>query len=220
MPGPLVAMAGASLVGGLAQASAARRAANAQTQASREQLDLQREMYDDQTRRFAPFLEGGTNALGAYNYELGLGQRPDDWQGLSMTPGAQFALREGRDTVESGAAMRGGLNSGATLAGLERLRMGMASQDRDNQLNRLAGLVDMGQGAAGMQAQAGNAFASMGSQSLANQGNARAAGAIGVGNALSGTMNNLAGVFGYQQQMAQPQAQPGHWQAPTARGIW
>jgi hypothetical protein len=303
MPGPLVAMAGASVVGGLAQASSARSAANAQTRAANDQIGLQREIYQDQTERFAPFLGGGTNALNAYLYEMGLGPAPmmggsapqvtefretvpgspgqyqfrgedqfdtanmagyynamgqrvglnnpaadtfrtrfrvgdqvfDDraaadafaaanpaggqaWGGLSMSPAAQFALQQGRDTVEAGAAARGGLNSGATLAGLERLRMGMAAQDRDNQLNRLAGLADMGQGAAGMQAQAGNAFAAQASNALAQRGNAQSAGAIGVGNAFGGMMNNLSGVAGYQMMANQPQAQqPRQWWNP---GQW
>ncbi len=271
-------MAGASVVGGLAQASAAKKAARAQTKAADQQVALQREVYEDQTQRFQPYLEGGGNALGAYMYELGLGDAPTiggspmeiteipgtpaqaaspqyqnmnfmgkmalqrlnsgasagdprysvggnvfdtreqaeayaqanptggtQYEGISMSPGAQFALQEGRDTVEAGAAHRGGLNSGATLEGLERLRMGLAAKDRDSQLNRLAGLTDMGQGAAGMQASAGNAFANMASTSLANKGNAQAAGAIGAGNAFSGMMDNLSGIYGYQQMMNQPQ---------------
>lgn len=291
-------MAGASAVGGLAQASAAGKAADAQTSAADQQIALQREVYEDQTQRFSPFLEGGTNALGAYLYELGLGDapmvggspaqieeftdqvpgqsgqyqfRPADrgqqggyydafgnfvgatdptaateqtrfrvgdqvfsdresaeqfaaqtptggtqYQGIDMSPGARFALEQGRDTMESGASARGSLYSGATLSGLEELRMGMAAQDRENQLNRLAGLTDMGQGAAGMQASAGNAFANMASTSLANMGNAQAAGAIGQGNAFSGMMNNLSGIYGYQQMMNQPQTMQPNALAPTS----
>ena len=73
----------ASLAGSAIQARSARsaarsqeRAAAEQTELGREQLGLQREIYDDQTERFAPFLDAGTNALAAYQYELGLGERP------------------------------------------------------------------------------------------------------------------------------------------------
>ena len=134
------------LVGASKQASAAKKASSAQERAAAQQVALQREIYEDQKERFQPFYEAGINALNPYLYEIGLADRPDDWAGLSMSPGARFALEQGRDTIEAGAAGRSGLRSGATLAGLERLRMGMAAQDRDAQLNRLAGVVDSGQG--------------------------------------------------------------------------
>lgn len=205
------AVLGSAAIGAIGANRAARaqgRAADGQLQLGREQMAENRRIYEDQTQRFAPFAGAGQNALGAYQYELGLGAQPSGYQGISMSPGAQFALGQGRDTIEAGAAMRGGINSGATLAGLERLRMGMAAQDRDSQLNRLAGLTDMGMGAAGMQANAGNALAAgnanasqfMGN-ALANQGNAAAAGAVGVGNALQGGLQNGIGLLGYQQQM-------------------
>ena len=284
----------ASLAGSAIQARSARsaarsqeRAAAEQTELGREQLGLQREIYDDQTERFAPFLDAGTNALAAYQYELGLGERPtfggtapevevvpgqqqqgevgprqgtvrpwqqqqgsgdqyrvgdrtfdsreaaeayaqqnmtggQEYQGISMSPAAQFALEQGRDTVEAGAAARGGLQSGATLAGLERLRQGMAAQDREQQLNRIGGLADMGQGAAGMQASAGSNFAQGAGQTtnfmgnaLANRGDAQASGAIGMGNAVSGGLQNIAGMFAYQNALNQPQTQASQL-APTS----
>lgn len=280
MPIGAIIGAGASLAGGAMQAGAAKSAAAAQERAAAEQIALQREIYGDQTRRFEPFYQGGQNALSAYLYEMGLGDRPmvgatmpeiielgggqsqapapmapggidqnpaDQWgqrqtqgsvtqsptgfqvggrtfatraeaetyarqnmtggtqyQGITMSPGGQFALQQGIGDVEAGASMRGGLRSGATMAGLERLRFGLSAQDRDNQLNRLAGLVDMGQGSAGMQAQAGNAFAGMASTSLANRGDAQAAGHIGAGNAYGNALGNLAGIFAYQNQQGKP----------------
>lgn len=195
-------------------ASAQKQAANQQLQLGREQMTENRRIYDDQTQRFEPFYGAGQNALGAYQYELGLGAQPEGYQGISMSPGAQFALTQGRDTIEAGAAARGGLNSGAAMAGLEKLRMGMAAQDRDTQLNRLAGMTDMGMGAAGMQANAGNALAANNANStqfmgnaLANRGNAAASGAVGVTNALQGGIQNGIGLYGYQQQMNAAQGQ-------------
>lgn len=119
------------------------------------------------------------------------------FNGIQASPAAIFALEQGRDSIEAGAAARGGLNSGATLAGLERLRFGLSAQDRDNQLNRLAGLVDSGQGAAGQQAVAGNAFAAQGSNALAQAGNARSAGIIGANNAFQNAFSNIAGSAGF-----------------------
>jgi hypothetical protein len=119
------------------------------------------------------------------------------FNGIQASPAALFALEQGRDTIEAGAAARGGLNSGATLAGLERLRFGLSAQDRDNQLNRLAGLIDSGQGAAGQQAVASNAFVGQASNALGNIGNAQSAGIIGQNNAFQNALSNLTGSAGF-----------------------
>ena len=254
MPGPVAAIAGGSLVGGLAQAGAARSASRAQTrsadqqvQLGREQLATQRDIYNEQRGvqgdvlranlgiadqlntgtvqldrdvrdaiqrqagdvfnrntgaardafgremgiltaerdaslgrlregfdfergvltgerdasldYFNPFIQGGQNALAASQYEMGLGDRPDGFSGLSMSPAARFALEQGRDTIEAGAAARGGLNSGATLQALERERMGMAAMDRETQLDRLLGMSNQGLQAGGMAAGVRDNFA-------------------------------------------------------------
>lgn len=188
-----------SIGGALIQAGSANRAANAQERASEQQLALQREMWGTTRDDYSPFRDAGGNALAAYLSEFGFGAAPDDYQGISLSPAAQFAMTQGRDIVESGGAARGGLYSGATMQGVEEMRFGMAQQDRENQLNRLAGLVDMGMSAAGMNAANNNAMAQMGSNAYANAGNARAAGAIGVGNAFANMGNNLMGLYGYQK---------------------
>lgn len=197
---PLGAILGgvASLGGAALQANAARSAANAQQRASDAQLALQRDMYDTTRADLSPFRDAGGNALAAYLFEQGLGPAPAGYQGISMSPGAQFALGQGTDAIQASAAARGGLRSGNALQALEGFRFGLAAQDRDTQLNRLAGLTDMGMNAAGMNASNANALAQMGSTSLANAGNAAAAGAIGAGNAWGGALGNLAGIFQYQ----------------------
>lgn len=200
-------MAAATLGSAAIGASSSRKAASAQAAAANDQIGLAREQFDQTREDLQPFRQAGGNALAAFNYEMGLGDQPDFWQGMSMTPGSQFAMQQGRDQMEAGAAARGGLFSGATLGGLERLRFGMAAQDRDSQLGRLAGMVDMGQGAAAQQAQASNAFVGAASNALANRGDAQAAGAIGVGNAFSGAMNNMVSILGYHNALNRPTTQ-------------
>lgn len=63
---------GSSLIG----ASSASKAAKAQKEAADAQVELSREVYNDQKTLFAPFLGAGTNALNAYLYEMGLGEAP------------------------------------------------------------------------------------------------------------------------------------------------
>lgn len=65
-----------SLAGGIIQGISANKAAKAQKSAANDQIALQRDIYNQQKELFAPFVGAGTNALSAYNYELGLGPRP------------------------------------------------------------------------------------------------------------------------------------------------
>lgn len=195
--------AGAGVAGGLAQAGAARSAAKAQQQSAEQQLALQREMWDTTRQDLSPYRNAGENYLSALNYDALGGTAPmingQQYQGIDMSPGAQFALQQGVGDIQASAAARGGLRSGNALQSLEGFRFGLAAQDRDNQLNRLAGLAGMGMNAAGMNAANNQALAQGGSNALVQAGNAQSAGAIGVGNAINGTINNLTGVWKYLQ---------------------
>lgn len=66
----------ASVAGGLIQSRSASRAASAQTQAANNDIALQRQIYEENVDRFAPYEQTGRNALNALAFELGLGARP------------------------------------------------------------------------------------------------------------------------------------------------
>lgn len=130
--------------------------------------------------------------------------------GFQETPGYQFALDEGLSAVESGAAARGGLYSGATMQALQQRGNDLANLEFGNYLSRLEGQVTRGGNAAAQSATVNQNNAQMGSNALANMGNAQAAGAIGVGNAISDTINNGIGLWQYQNTLNQyPGAQTG-----------
>jgi type II secretory pathway pseudopilin PulG len=231
MPEPITAVATAAGAGISAlgansaartQADAAQRAAEAQAAAQREAIALQKQIHEENTARFQPFYDEGRRGQEAYLYELGLGEQPQGWNALSMTPQAEFALREGVQDVEAGASYGGGLYSGRTMEALERYRQGLATQDRDNQLNRLAALGSQGQSAAAQQGAQGqfyvqgvsNALGNIGNAQAAGEigrGNALAAGTIGVGNAINSGIGNALGAYQYQQMLDRfpaPGAQP------------
>jgi len=190
---------GLGLAGSAMQARAAGRAADAQSAAADRQLALQREMYDTTRQDLSGYRDAGGNALAAYLSELGLGAAPEGYQGITLSNAGQFAMNQGFDNVQASAAARGGLRSGSALQALEQTRYGIAANDRENQLNRLAGLTDMGMGAASMNASNNNALASMGSNALANMGNAQSAGYIGQGNAWAGGLGQLGNLMGYMK---------------------
>lgn len=290
---PITAGIGASVLGGIGQASAANKAAKAQKAASDQQVQLYRDIYNDTTERFQPFYDSGTNALAAYNYELGIGPRPTfggtapaittiegkgpttlgdprfalfgggrsggrenaptptqnpgmptrysvngqmfdtmdaaqayananrtggtAYSGYTKTPGYDFRLNQGLDAIQSSAAARGGLYSGAAMRDILKYGQDYATGEYTNYLARLAGMTDTGVAAAGNQANAGaNMGAGVGS-ALASRGNASAAGAIGMGNAFSGGLQNVLGYMNYQQNLngggmtSSPRPQPNPW---------
>jgi len=198
-------MAAIGIGGGIVQANAASSAANAQERAAQAQLEESRATREIIRSDLSSYREGGERAFNALQYELGLADRPDSWQGISMTPASQFALEQGRDTIEAGASYGGGLNSGRAMQALEQYRMGLAQSDRNSQLDRLGGLASSGQNAAAQTAAAETNNLSSVTNALGNIGNAQAAGSIGVGNAISGTINNGIGLYQYQQGLGNNQ---------------
>jgi hypothetical protein len=257
-------MAGATLVGGLAQVSAAKNSAKAQQNAANADIALQKETRDMIMSRVEPFYNSGMLGQNALLYNLGLGAAPTiggtvpqietiagtagnmtaggggmagtpatyrvngqtfntmaeaqayananrtggtAYGGFQATPGYQFAFDQGTKAVNALAGARGGLNSGRTLQDLNTFGQGIANQEFNGYLNRLGGLSDQGLSAATLQGQvASNAAANIGN-AYGNIGNAQAAGAVGVGNAISGGINNMIGLYQYQNSL-KPQPVP------------
>ena len=196
MPGPIagaVATIGSSVIG----ASSANKAAKAQEDAANRDIALKQDIFNQQKQMFQPYRAAGGNALAAYNFEMGLGARPAGYGGFKKTPGYDFRLNEGLDGVQAGVGARHGLNSGATMKALNRYGQDYASNEYGTHMNRLGGLMQQGQASAAMTATAGNNYSQGTGNALANIGNANAAGAIGVGNAIQGGINNGIGAWMY-----------------------
>ena len=286
MPVAAIAGIGSALIG----SSSAKKAARAQERSADQQMQLQREMYDQTREDLGGYRDAGDLARQAYMYEMGLGPAPmvggtipqietittpgsgasegqinslrmralmtgnsdtrdafnaqadrlagqstpgsttyrvggqsfntmEDAQawananptggqaygGFTATPGYQFRVDQGNNSINALAGARGGLMSGRTLQDLASFNQNIASDEYGNYINRLAGLTDMGSSAAAGQAGANNALAAQGSNTLGQRGNATAAGHIGVGNALMGGINTGIGIHAYQQGLNQNQ---------------
>jgi hypothetical protein len=117
---------------------------------------------------------------------------------LVKTPGYQFRLGEGEKAINRSTSATGNLLSGATLKGLTRYGQDYATNEYSNAYNRLAGLSGTGQTAATNIA----GFGAQSSQNIADLytqgGNARAAGIMGRGNALSGGIQDVAQFYALQ----------------------
>ena len=216
---------GASLLGGLFQSRGASRAASAQTDAANAQIASNERICDIQNQNLAPFREAGGNALAHLTNQLDGYQPSDAYDRLYGTGPYQqsdryrFLAQEAQRGIDGSAAARGQLFSSATLDDQARTRFGLAAMDydnwlggqerriafnqgqQDNYLNRLTGIVGMGQAAAAGQATAASNLGMQNNNALANLGDARAAGAIGQANALNGTIGNALNTWGYMSQM-------------------
>jgi hypothetical protein len=192
MPFPVGAaiMAGGSLLGGIMGGKGAKKAAKAEVALGREALALQKEMFQQGREDLAPWRAAGGQAIG---------------QGLAMlqpgydhrtSPGYDFRFDEGQRAVESSAAAKGMTVSGGTLKDLLRFGDGVASADYNDQFNRTMSVASGGQQAATSSANAGQAFAGMGSNTLGQIGQAKASGYAGTNQAVQGTLGNLASIFG------------------------
>jgi hypothetical protein len=124
-----------------------------------------------------------------------------EYGGWEMTPGNRAIMNEGLGALEASAAARGGLYSGATMQGLQRAGQEYTNRFYGNYLDRLGGMAASGQNAAGQGAAAAQNYGNAAGQAYANIGNAQAAGAIGQGNALSGGINNMLGIWQYQNML-------------------
>jgi hypothetical protein len=162
-----------SLFGSRQQASAARDAA-----------DMQWRQYAQQREDMMPWLEQGRNALAML--------APQVAAPFQVTPGYQWNLAEGQRAINANMAARGLLDSTARGRALARYSQGLAAQEYNNYLNRLAALAGVGQTAAGNLGMAGAGAAGAAGQALTHAGGAAGAGTVGAFNALARGLENYA----------------------------
>jgi hypothetical protein len=147
-------------------------------------------------------------------------------QDLQNEPGYQFGLSEGEKGINRATAARGGYDSGATLKSLLRYNQDYAGTKYDaafnrdqivkNQMyNQLAGISGTGQTATAQTASLGANTASQIGQNYQNAGDARAAGIMGVGNAVN---QGVGSYINYTQSKSLLDAlKPG---GSTGSGTW
>lgn len=192
------AVVGAATVAGSAYSSRqAGKAAKTQAASADRASQIQQENFEQTRKDLMPYKQAGDTSLSQLMGQM----TPDGYfnqtytgQDIYSDPSYQFRLQQGQDAIQSSAAAKGGLLTGATLKALQNHGQESASQeysnaynrfnaDQTNRYNRLSNLVGIGQNAA---AQVGNAGAQT-AQAIANNtmagANALAAGQIGSANA-------------------------------------
>lgn len=140
--------------------------------------------------------------------EFGSLMKSFSMQDFEADPGYAFRRSEGLKGVESGAAARGSLLSGSALKAIQKYGQDLASQeygnaygrfnaDQTNKYNRLAGIVNTGQGATNQLTNAAGNLGSSTASNIMSAGNAQAAGQVGSANAWNQAIGQ--GYNAYQQ---------------------
>lgn len=151
-------------------------AAAAQSAAAERTAGIYQQMYQQARSDEMPFMQLGWNTAPYYGGILGIPgyDRVDPTEALRATPGYQFTLNQGTDALSRYAAARGLSMSPATLKGIQSFGQGTADQTYNSYMNRLAGNLNLGQGAAGQTGAFGmNAAGGMG-QAYMTEGEAQA----------------------------------------------
>lgn len=165
------AVAGAAIgvIGGALSNKGAKQGARAQQDAQMASIEEQRRQYDQSRADMMPWLQAGQGGLRQLN-RLAAG----DFSGFHESPEYAFTRDQGLQSLERGAAARGGMYSGGADADRMRFASGLASQEYGNHWNRLAGLAGVGQATAGNLGALGANMATNIGNAYGNIGNARA----------------------------------------------
>lgn len=201
-----VAIAGATLVGGVmssnAQKSAANSAADAQTQAAQLGVDEQHRQFDQVRQLLDPFVQAGTNSLSRQNDLAGLNgadAQQSAITALQQMPGFQSQLKLGENRILANASATGGLRGGNTQAALAYFAPQLLAQNINDQYGRLGGLTSLGENAAAGVGNAGMATGNNITNLMQQSGAAQAGAALAGGRATSGLIGSGLGALGQLQ---------------------
>jgi hypothetical protein len=114
---------------------------------------------------------------------------------LKATPGFQFRLGQGQDALDAAFAAKGGIGSGARLKAASEYNQNFASNEYNNQFNRLMQIISPGSAAVGNAQTAATNYGTMAGGAVQGQANANAYssayGANAWGNAIGGAAEAL-----------------------------
>lgn len=216
----------AGVAGSAMSSSAAQSAANTQADAAKNASQLQWQQFQQMQQNLQPYMQLGANTIPQLQGQLGkLGGMQFNFnptqQQLEQTPGYQFTLNQGLNTVNNSLAAKGLNLSGAQAKGIAGYTTGLADQTyqqqyqnalqqfntnygvQSDQYNRMSGLVGLGQNAAAGVGNAGLQTANTAGNFLTSGANAQAAGTIGSANAINSGLNSLAGAGSLYSLMSQ-----------------
>lgn len=206
----------AGVAGSAISSSGAQSAANTQAAAAQNAQQLQWQQFQQLQQNLQPYMGLGSSTIPKLNDLLNSGQLSQQFsfnptqQQLESTPGYQFTLKQGLNTVNNQLAAKGLNLSGAQARGIADYTTGLASNTyqqqyqnalqnfqtnygvAQNQFGQLSGLVGLGENAAAGVGNAGMQTAQNAGNLLTQGANAQAAGTIGSANALNAGLGSVS----------------------------
>lgn len=191
-------MAGGMVAQGYFANKSSKRAARAQANAMDTYLAEMRRAKEAAIGYQQPYEQAGRQGLNLLTQYL-TGDPAATQARLEATPGYQFRLSQGQESIQNLLASRGGLKSGSAMKALEQFAQGTASQEFGNQVGYLQGLAGIGQTASmamgNYEFNAGANMASASQQGILGQGMAMANRDAQMGNIIGGGMSQIGGAM-------------------------
>ena len=191
-------MAGGMVTHGYFGNKSAKKAAKAQANAMNAYLAQMRQGRDKAISYQQPYEQAGRSGLNLLQQYL-TGDPMATQNRLEQSPGYQFRLQQGQNSIQNLLASRGGLKSGAAMKALEEFAQGTASQEFGNQVGYLQNLSNMGQQSAtamgNAEMMAGTNMANASQQGILGQGMAMANRDAQMGNIIGGGMGQIGGTM-------------------------
>jgi hypothetical protein len=199
----MVAVAGASLVGGIYSSKkagdAAEDAANIQSESAQAGIAEQRRQFDAVRELLNPYVQAGTGALTAQQNLAGLGgaaAQQSAIDALMQSPQFTSAQQLGENRILANASATGGLRGGNTQSALAQFNPALLASTINDQYARLGNLTSLGQSSAAGVGNAGMATGNNVSNLLQQQGAAQAGGALAQGKEQAGYANAITSAIG------------------------
>src|SRR5512146_2507635 len=161
-------------------------ASNDQQNAQQAGIDLQKQIWQQTQQNLAPFIGAAPGAVSQWQNLLGLGSggMGGALDALRQTPGYNFQLNEGLNSILSNATRTGGVGGGNTLKALMQYGQGLADTTYNQALKNIGDFSSLTENAAAGLGNTGVQAGSNIASSLAGLGNAQAAGAGNLANSL------------------------------------
>jgi len=224
MSGVATAIVGGAVIGGVLTSQASKSAASTQADAANQATAAQQQALDRQLELQQPFVTSGTtavNQLSAMTQPGGAATKEFAYAPFNYNqytdPGTQFRVQQGLNAMNATAAARGGLISGNALKAGQDYGQAQGSQEygsafnrylqnyanaqntfqmnRNNLLDPLKFLTNIGQAGASNQAANVGSFGSSQAANITGAANATAAGQVGSANAISNAIGQGIGAY-------------------------
>ncbi len=217
------AIVGSTVVSGVIQSKAQKKAAGQQAASAQQGIDEQRRQFDALQVLMKPYVGAGTTALGQQAALIGV-SGPEAQQkainALQQGPEFNALVQQGEQGILQSAAATGGLRGGNVQGALAQFRPQVLSSLIEQQYNRLGGLATAGQNAAVGVGNAGMQTGQNVSNLLAEQGSARAGGTLAAAQTWGNVIGSIGGALGRGAAFTgyQPLDVNGNQMAPLTRG--